>query len=156
MSEICVYIALPSYLHQWLMFENNGELPIRVRKGSRESDILECFLIKRPAHVNVDVEGDGTPFLLPTFRYKDPESYNYLPRSAVKEFVEAITQRFDIELFSSLMRFGYIGKRRKNLIFAWMESHGIESNDTNWNALAQKYQRLRKIYLQNSRKKSTK
>ena len=73
-----------------------------------------------------------------------------------------IRNRFDRELWNDLHNFGRIGKRQDELIYAWMEKHGIEMTETNWNAIAKRYQRQRNIYMtrdrakkQYSRKKST-
>ena len=34
----------------------------------------------------------------------------------------------------------------KELIEAWMESHGIEFDETNWCAISKRYQRKRELY----------
>ena len=85
---------------------------------------------------------------IPTFRYRPAEFYNYLPRRAYAALLLAIRNRFDIALWRDLHCFGKITKRQDELIYAWMEKNGIEMTETNWNAIAKRYQRQRDLYLQ--------
>ena len=61
--------------------------------------------------------------------------------------------RFDVQLWIDLHHFGKISKRQDELIYAWMEKHGIELTETNWNAIAKRYQRQRNVYLSRQRAK---
>ena len=49
-------------------------------------------------------------------------------------------------LWKDLYKFGYIGKKKQDLIWAWMETHGIEATDTNFNTIAKIYLRKRNVY----------
>lgn len=150
MSSVCIYVELDPYLAQWYVHECGGEVPPQPPRGSIESIHLETFLMKTPQGVLPSLPGDRlTAIALPSFRLKDPRVYNYLPRSAMAGFVRILRDRFDLQLWRDLYRFGNIGKRQDDLIYAWMETHGIEPTEANWNAIAKRYQRKRNLYKQN-------
>lgn len=163
MSRICLYIPLEDYLAQWLIHEHGGSVPVQFIRGSVESKILEVYLTHRPEDLLPEIGGEGKlAIAIPSFRNRPPEVFNYLPQRALSSLLTMIRNRFDIQLWNDLHNFGRISKRQDELIYAWMEKHGIEMTETNWNAIAKRYQRQRNIYMtrdrakkQYSRKKST-
>lgn len=154
MSDYSINLELPTYLSQWLLHENGGEQPIAMPKLSLENKILELCLMKLPHNARPDVRTEtSVAIAIPTFRRKPPATYNYLPANARDELKKAIRSRFIVQLFQDLHKFGYIGKRKDNLFYAWMEAHGIEPTETNWCAIAKIYQRLHRNYLERERYK---
>ena len=146
MSDIRVYVKLDSYLAEWLVHEHGGT-PVVFPKNSYENDVLEMSLTLRPKEMEGDGPGEGKiPIVVPYFKKKDVRSYNYLPRNGQLAIQKSIRQRFVIQLWRDLHKFGNIGKQRKELIYAWMEAHGITPSDTNWNTLAKIYQRRQDVY----------
>ena len=83
---------------------------------------------------------------LPTFKHKDPRTYNYLPPKAVHCLHKCLRSRFDVQLWNDLHLVHPKAKMLKELIEAWMESHGIEFDETNWCAISKRYQRKRELY----------
>lgn len=155
MSQICLYITLEDYLAQWFVNEQGGEVPVHLTRGSVESKILEVYLAHRPVGVMPEFESGGKlAIAIPSFRNRPPEVFNYLPKRALSALLNTIRNRFDIQLWNDLHHFGRIGKRQDELIYAWMEKHGIEINETNWNAIAKRYQRQRNVYLMRDRAKN--
>ena len=140
---------MDDYLAKWFINEQGGALPVSLGYGSVESKILETYLVKLPHGSMPDLGGDGkVPVYIPTFRNRPAETYNYLPKAAVKVFCDTVRHRLDIDLWNAVMPFAKIGlKRVDDLIFAFMESRGIAMTETNWNALAKRFQRQRKLYL---------
>lgn len=163
MSGICIYLPLEDYIAQWFIHEQGGSVPVRLTRGSIESKLLQVYLMKRPEDILPDIDGEGKLAIeIPSFRYQTPEVFNYLPPRAASLLVGIIRDRFDVQLWKDLHCFGKLGKRQDELIFAWMEKHGIEPTETNWNTIAKRYQRQRNVYLKRewsknnySRKKST-
>lgn len=154
MSQYTVNLELPSYLAQWLLFENGGEQPIVMPKLSIENKILELSLIKLPHNAKPDLKTEtSVAIAIPCFRHKPPSTYNYLPNNGRDELKKAIRSRFIVQLFTDLHKFGFIGKRKDQLFYAWMEAHGIELTETNWCAIAKIYQRLHRNYLERERYK---
>ena len=152
MSQICIYIAMEPYIAQWFVHDRGGKTPVELERGSVESKILEVFLAKRPPNVMPDFSADGkVAIYIPSFKYRPAETYNYLPKRAHAALLLSIRNRFDIELWNDLHTFGKIGKRQDELIYAWMEKHGIELTETNWNAIAKRYQRQRDLYNERTR-----
>ena len=101
--------------------------------------LAEDFMISENSNVEI---------VLPEYKAKPPKNYNYLSRQGLDILKRTIRDRFIIELWTDLHRHGYIGRRRDELIYAWMEAHGIEITDTNWNSIAKIYIRQYKNYLQ--------
>lgn len=148
MSQFTIHIPMDDYLAQWFVNEQGGKLPVTLGYGSIESKILEVYLIKLPHDVEPDFGGEGkVPVYIPTFRNRPAEVYNYLPKSAVAAFVDAVRHRFDIALWNDIHPFTKMGVQRiDELIYAFMEKHAIEMNESNWNAIAKRFQRQRKLY----------
>lgn len=156
MSQICLYIPLEDYLSQWFVHEHGGEIPVHLTRGSVESKILEVYLAHRPEDQLPEMGGEGKlAIAIPSFRNRPPEVFNYLPQRALSSLLTIIRNRFDIELWNDLHHFGKITKRQDELIYAWMEKHGIEMTETNWNAIAKRYQRQRTVYIKRQWSKSS-
>lgn len=146
MSDFCITIELPPYLAQWYIHENGGVQPIALPRLSVEKRILELFLMKRPANVDGTDDTDGSrcgvSVIIPKFKYKPADKFNYLPRAARNEFADCVRNRFLVRFWRDIHSPANIGRRKDQLFEAWMIANGIEFNDTNWNALAKIYQRL--------------
>ena len=150
----CIYLELEPYLAQWLLYDNGGITPVRFKKGSIENRILESFLIVMPPNARPDLPtATSLPVAIPSFKHLDPRTYNYLPVSAKKELKYCIRNRFLIQLWNDLHQFGHIGKRRDNLIYTWMDAHGIENTETNFNTITKIYQRQHRAYMARLRRK---
>lgn len=152
-SKYCIYLELEPYLAQWLIHEAGGQLPVKFRKLSVENRMLSTFLIAMPHNAAPDLPTEtSVPIAIPAYRGGDPTVYNYLPVSAKHSLKERIRDRFIIALWTDLHSFGNIGKRRDYLIYAWMQKHGIEEDETNFNTIAKIYQRQHRAYLQRGRR----
>lgn len=155
MAKQYLYIKLPSFVAHWLINDCGG-LPIRFKKGTPEYILLEVFMQTGSAEFsnndniceNID---EAVQVIIPSFKFKD-ESFNILPPKAKAALENMISERFSANLFKDLHRFGNIGKKQKDLIYAWMEAHGIPDEGANWEAIDKRYQRLRKSYLATKRK----
>lgn len=147
MNRFLIHLELEAYLRQWLIHDSGGQQPIRFKKLSIENKILLSGLIQQREGVAPSMPGADTVAIeIPCFREKPPSTYNYLPRKAMHELKKVIRNRFQITFWSDIHQARYIGKRRDNLILAWMTSNGIEQTDTNYNTLAKMYQRQSGIY----------
>ena len=81
-----VFLNLEPYLAQWLQHESGGEYPIKLKRGSAEAVILECFLKLQPKEEDyvpqLRPEEGQVEIVLPCFKRKDIRTYNYLPPRA--------------------------------------------------------------------------
>lgn len=155
MAKQYLYINLPSFVAHWLINDCGG-LPVKFKKGTPEYMLLEVFMQpgaeEKIIHEEVSEELDeAVQVMIPSFKYKN-ESFNTLPPRAKTALEHMISERFSTNLFKDLHRFGNIGKKQKDLIYAWMEAHGIPDEGANWEAIDKRYQRLRKTYLATKRK----
>lgn len=154
-----LYLELEDYLAQWFINDQGGNNPVCLIRGSMEWGLLEQFLQPPPPDWSPSVSTEGKVcIVLPNFRSKDTRYNFYLPPKATEALKTCIRNRFDIEMWNSLHRFAAIFSRQDNLIYAFMEKHGIELTEKNWNAIAKRYQRKRDIYKRMARraKNSTK
>ena len=155
MSDICLYIPLEDYLADWFVNEQGGNRPVRLMRGSIESGLLETFLQTPPEDYVPEVEEEGKlAIIIPSFRHKPPERFFYLPPMAVDAVVTCIRRRFDVCMWQTLHRFSSVFQRQDKLIYAFMEKHGIDPTEKNWNAIAKRYQRKREIYRRMERRKN--
>lgn len=142
------------YLKQWFIHEQGGEYPVSLVRGSVESCMLQLFLENKKAETADIVDEKTLAIRIPSFKRKDPRTYNYLPPMAKVALHKCIKNRFDVQMWQDLHQFSNLGIQIDDLIYAWMEKHGIELTETNWNAIAKRYQRKRRAYIDYNTKKS--
>ena len=71
-----------------------------------------------------------------------PEIYNRLSERGQKVFIDTLRKRFDLQLFQDLAPVLNAVERRDELIWAWMEAHGIEPEEKNWFAVEKRLKRM--------------
>jgi len=141
-----LYLEIEDYLAQWFINDQGGNNPVRLIRGCMEWGLLEQFLQTPPEDYVPQVGGEGFVCIeLPNFRSKDTRNNYYLPPKATETLKACIRNRFDIDMWNALHRFDALFQRQDNLIYAFMEKHGIEQTEKNWNAIAKRYQRKRDI-----------
>lgn len=148
MPRICFYIPMDSYLAQWFINDMGGEYPVSLKRGSIERKFVELYIDTLPEGATPSLPGEGMVAIeVPSIRGKYTDSYCYLDPKYYPTLIELIRDRFDVELWQDLHHFGRIGKRRDNLIRAWMAKHGIEDVGSHWDTIAKRYQRQRDMYI---------
>lgn len=155
MNQVCFYLELDSYLADWFVFQHGGSRPVKLVRGSAESDIVNLYIQTPPKdYVPQRQKSTELAIVIPYFPRKNPMYYNYLSPLALRALTMCIHNRFDVEMWRDLHKFGAItSKSQKDIIYAWMEKNGIETTETNWNAIAKRYQRKRNVYLTAQRQK---
>ena len=147
MSDICIYLDVEPYLKQWFINDMGNEHPVSLIRNSAESDIIRRWLTVLPPEKSLPVGNtDMLAIYLPKFNELDAEQNYYLPIAALKLLKQCIRNRFVIELWRDLNDFGFIGFQKQDVIYAWMEQHGIDDTETNFNAIQKIYQRKRNTY----------
>lgn len=156
MSEFYLYFKLDDYLAQWYLNDNGGASPVKLGKGSVESKFLESFLIRRPAQAAPEPAGESNVAIeIPFFRFKPPQTYNYLSKKSRAAFITLIRDRFDVDLWTAVSGIETTGEMKKVVIEAWMESRGIEVSDKNWNAVDKRYMRMKERYQKRERSRKS-
>lgn len=156
MSEYCVYLKMPSYLRQWFIHRHGGGTPVNLIRGSIESKILQRATIKQPENVMPPRQCEGEVAInIPYSKSHDPRTYNYITETGKNALLGRIKDDFDIDVWDYLHDFGKVGAQQKDLIYLFMEQRGIHEDGTCWDVIAKIYQRLRKNYLTNISKKTS-
>lgn len=156
MSDYCVYLKMPSYLRQWFIHRHGGGNPVQLIRGSIESKLLQRATIKMPQGVMPPRQQEGEVAInIPYNKKHDPRFYNYITETGKNALISRIKEDFDIDVWEYLHDFGKVGAQQKDLIYLFMEQRGIKEDGTCWDAIAKIYQRLRKNYLTNISKKSS-
>lgn len=173
MSPYCVYLTLPPYLAQWYAYkcwEHNYELtdvapefpidtmkPVPPIKDSQEARILRQFLTKQPGTRPEDEkEGANLCIAIPYFKERDPRYNNYLGVHGKQMLIDSIRNAFRIDLWETLHNFEVRLDRQDEAIWCYMENNYIDLTETNWNAIAKTYKRMRDVYkAQKNRKNRT-
>ena len=156
MSDYCVYLKMPSYLRQWFIHRHGGGNPVQLIRGSIESKLLQRATIKMPQGVMPPRQQEGEVAInIPYNKKHDPRYYNYITETGKNALIARIKEDFDIDVWDYLHDFGKVGAQQKDLIYLFMEQRGIKEDGTCWDAIAKIYQRLRKNYLTNISKKSS-
>ena len=155
-DRVIINLALEPYLAQWLRCRYGG-CPVEFPRNSAENDILEMFLAKPPIFASNNSPGENrVPILVPWFRNKNVRYNNYLSSASRRALAQCIRSRFVLELWKDLSRFSNIGRQIQDIIWACMETHGIEMTDTNWNTIVKIYMRKRKVYVETVRREKSK
>ena len=156
MSNYCIYLKMPPYLRQWFIHRHGGSDPVQLIRGSIESKLLQRATVKMPENILPPRQQEGEVAInIPYSKSHDPRIYNYITETGKRALIQQIKSDFDIDVWEYLHDFGKVGKQQKELINMFMEQRGIKEDGTCWDAIAKIYQRLRKNYLTNISKKSS-
>ena len=156
MSEYCVYLKMPSYLRQWFVHRHGGSDPVNLIRGSVESKLLQRATVPQPPNTLPHRQAEGeVAVCIPYSKSHDPRTYNYITETGKRALISRIKDDFDLDVWDFLHDFGKVGTQQKDLIFLFMEQRGIHEDGSCWDAIAKIYQRLRKNYLTNISKKSS-
>ena len=148
-KKFSIFLALEPYLLQWLIHESGQEPPIEIKPRSPEADILQLYLTLPPKEdytPQFEPKEGELEILIPYFRHPDTRKYFYLPKKGMIALKECIKNRFRVQLWKDLHTIGVLIKRKDISISEWMEEHGIEETETNWNTIAKILQRKHAIY----------
>jgi hypothetical protein len=138
-----IYLKMEPYLHQWFVHENDGKEPVSLRRGSPEINIFRAFIAKKPEGWSAEDEKEegAVAIAVPQFKMLDPEYWCYLPPMAKQALYNCIKASLDVQLFQELHFVRPQGLMLRDLVYAFMEKHGIEDTETNWNTLSKIYKR---------------
>lgn len=156
--SILVFLKLDDFLAQWFINDQGGRDMVELKKGTMEYLMLEQFLIPAPSAdlIRRTAYPGEVTISVPSSKHKDFRKYNYLSEKGRIALRKCIRNRFIIQLWNDLYQFDNVGLNIKDLVFAWMEAHGITCNDTNFNTIIKIYLRQRNRYYQRERRRKIK
>lgn len=156
MNDFLIYLPLENFMAQWFRHRHGGSpYTVRLVRGSVESKRLKALLDVPPSGFVPAPPPQGcVPVAIPSFPAKDPRQFNYVSPQGINALVETLRDLFDLELHDYYVKTYIKGSRIDYMIEAWMELHGIEFNDTNYNSVKKRLDRVRKkIYVKRHRDK---
>ena len=156
MNDFLIYLPLEAFLAQWFQTPPR-RIGIRRAPRARLCGIQAAESTSRRAAVGLRTRPapPGTvPVAIPSFPAKDPRQFNYVSPQGINALVETLRDLFDLELHDYYVKTYIKGSRIDYMLEAWMELHGIEFNDTNYNSVKKRLDRVRKkIYVKRHRDK---
>ena len=147
MSKLSIYITVPDYLDQWLRHEywNPETARVEFPRGSAPRAILQSCLTKRPVgavsplRANTDI-----PIEVPTFKGINPRVYCWLPDRGRKALVSCLKKTFSSVVWTELRPILTHDVQITDVVYAFLDRHGIEPTPQNWETVRQMYYRMRK------------
>lgn len=148
-----IYLHLPKYLRQWVLHDfGDAEGVVRFPRGSAEHDVLSHTLTTQPKNAKPQLpDEESVAIELPELKYKPLPFYCYLTERARKMLAQVILIRFRIMLWHDLHDLDKLQCSITDVIYDWMERHGIDDDPTSWETIRQTYFRQRKKYCQENR-----
>lgn len=146
MSQFSVYITPPDYLSQWLRHEYWDSESARVvfPRGSAPRSVLQALLRKAPSGFRQSDTAGLLPVEVPTFKGLNPASFNYLSPTGQKALISACKTLFQSMLANELHELFAHDIQITDIIYDFMDRHGIERTERNWETIRQMYSRMRK------------
>ena len=138
-----IYLKVEPYLAQWMT--NSMGNPVDLPRESPEVKLIKRFLDKQPTGSCPDIgTSSNLKVIIPWSKEKDPRTYNYFSPRAKKMLVESFETIFLNNMWSELGSLDGINSSLTNVIYAYLEKHGID--EEHWETIRQKYYRIRKQY----------
>lgn len=146
MSQYTVYIKAPDYLDQWLRSEYWDEETRRIvfPRGSAPRAVLQSVLRKTPSDYKPGDVSGLLPVAVPTFKRINPSNFNYLTADGEAALVSACKSLFKSVLYEDLGELFLYDIQITDIIYNFLDKHGIERTEKNWDTVRQMYLRMRK------------
>lgn len=146
MSQYLIYIQVKPFLRQWLV-HHYGE-PVVFPPQSAENATIRRFLAKRPkSMVTEDAGGNMLAVCVPDSKQKPAVTYNHLGQYAKDALIECIEDTFKLQMWKDLNDLHSCGCSILKGVQAWCENNGISVDYDR--TILMRYQRLRRVYLEN-------
>lgn len=146
MSQFSVYINPPEYLGQWLRHEFWDEETGRIvfPRGSAPRAVLFSLLRKAPRDFRPGDTAGLIPVEVPTFKGVNPATFNYLSPMGKTALISACKKLFKAILYNELHELFSHDVQITDIIYEFIDRHGIDRNARNWETVRQMYCRQRK------------
>lgn len=150
-----VYIQIPAYLRQWVLHDfGDNEGVVRFPRGSAENDVLEYTITCQPKDEPPQLRQEGDLAIeVPDFKSKPQPYYCYINPKAKEMLAHIIYVRFRMQLWQDLNSIERLQCPITDMIYEWMERHGIDDDPKNWETIRQIFFRQRKQYRKKNEKK---
>jgi len=146
MSQYTLHLKAPDYLDQWLRHDFWDEESRRVvfPRGSAPRAVLQS-LLRRPPHNYYEAPNpELLPVEVPSFKGINAASFNYLSHTGRAALISACKKLFQATLFNELHELFAHDVQITDIIYDFMDRHGIDRTEKNWETIRQMYSRMRK------------
>lgn len=146
MSQFSVYINPPEYLGQWLRhdFWDSESGRVVFPRGSAPRAVLRSLLRKSPHGYRPCDNAGLVPVEVPTFKGLNPATFNYLSPVGQTALISACKSLFQATMTNELHELFSHDVQITDIVYDFMDRHGIDRSERNWEAIRQMYYRLRK------------
>ena len=146
MSQFSVFINPPEYLAQWLChdFWDGESERVVFPRGSAPRAILGSLLRKAPREYRPGNTDGLIPVEVPSFKGLNPATFNYLSPTGQTALISTCKKLFQATLYSELHELFSHDVQITDIIYEFMDRHGIDRTERNWETIRQMYARMRK------------
>lgn len=146
MSQFSVYINPPEYLDQWLRhdFWDTETDRVTFPRGSAPRAVLASLLRKAPSQYIPNNVSNSLPVEVPTFKGLNPATFNYLSPAGKTALISSCKKLFQATLYNELHELFAHDVQITDIIYDFMDRHGISPSERNWETIRQMYLRMRK------------
>lgn len=146
MSQFSVYINPPEYLGQWLRhdFWDSESGRVVFPRGSAPRAVLCSLLRKAPRDFCPGDTSGLIPVEVPSFKGINPATFNYLSPIGQTALISACKKLFQATLSNELHELFSYDVQITDIVYEFMDRHGIERSERNWETIRQMYSRMRK------------
>lgn len=156
MSQYSIYISAPDYLAQWLRHEYWDEAAGRVAfpRGSAPCVVLQSLLRRPPRGWTPAVQPGAVAVEVPSVKGVSPAALCYLSADGQAALLSVCKKVFRARLFAELSELFDHDVPITDIVYDFMDRHGIERTERNWETIRQMYARMRKKTIANRVKNS--
>ncbi len=146
MSKYTIFLRLPAYLDQWCRSEfwNNDTNRVEFPRGSAPRAVMQALLCRDH---RIDLHADNTgllPVEVPTYKGINPQAYRHLSDKGKKALVSCLKKYFASVMWQELHPLLSHDIQITEVVYAFLDRHGIDPTPQNWETVRQMYYRMRK------------
>lgn len=133
---------MEGWLRERYWNEETGRLEFP--RGSAPRAVMQSLLRKVPAGWREEPKEGKIAVEVPTFKGVNPATYCWLSETGRSVLVGACKKLFRAQLWEELGPLMGHDVCITEVVYEFMDSHGIEPTEKNWEAIRQMYMRMRK------------
>lgn len=141
-----VYVSAPAYLEQWLKHTYGApDSPyVSFPRGSAPAAIMQASLRQPPVGWTYGNTDGKVKIAVPPIKGLKTGTFCYLSPDGEAALVSACKKLFQARLYLELHELFSHDVQITNVIYDFMDRHGIERDEKNWETIRQMYARMRK------------
>nr|DAT91532.1 MAG TPA: hypothetical protein [Caudoviricetes sp.] len=143
MSKFVIYLDVEPYMKQWLTHAYGD--PVVFPASSSENAVIRRLTTKRPSdNVPEQPSDKAVAISIPSCKYKNPETYNFLTSYGKQALCESLDDLFRINMWQDLGDLSDTSCTKMSAFRAWCQTHGIDIDYAE--TIRMKWYRMRKAH----------